>query len=156
MSVLKLWIIYISVFLSGIISFAIMINNAPNPESLILGEWGEMAWEYEKVDMYDGSIRKKEIPDDLKKQIGQDLIIHEAETWVFLPNRKLKLIAANGTEKIVDWVIKGRGNILQLKHDDFTVENFNLTYLNDDSMVLNIELDVQARGIAKLTFEKIK
>lgn len=154
METLKFWLLYISVFSFGIGSFVFMISAAPSPESVIVGEWKELAWEYEKVNKTNDSVIVKSITDEMRKELAQDLIIHEAETWVFMNNRKLKLVSSDGLEKIVNWRIKGRGNILQIKHDELTVENYNLTQLDDDSMVLNIELDVQARGIAKLTFEK--
>ncbi len=154
---MRLWLIYISVLALGLTSFTAMISMAPSPESVILGDWNELAWEYERVnksDEYDIP-KNKIITNDIKSMIGKHLVIHEAETWTFLPNGRLRL-SGNGTEKTVNWRIKGRGNILQLKHADNIIENYNLTALNEDSMVLNFESDIQARGIAKLTFQKIK
>ena len=90
---------------------------------------------------------------DVKKIIGQHLLIHEAETWKFLSNGKL-VLKAGENERLVDWKIKGRGNILQLKYDDNVVENYNLTELDNNTMILNFDSEIQARGIAKLTFEK--
>jgi hypothetical protein len=151
---MKLWIAYIGIFALGLMSFVIVIKNSPSPESLILGQWSELAWEYEKVDksLLD-STKYKTIAEDVKATIGQNLVIHEAETWHFLPNRKLKLISEN-SEKTVSWLIKGRGHILQLKYDNNSIETYNLTELSDDTLVLNFESDIQARGIAKLTFTK--
>jgi hypothetical protein len=152
---MKFWLIYISVFAVGISSFVVMINAAPSPESVILGEWKELSWEYEKVNKTEDSIKYKSVTDEVKKIAGENLIIHEAETWHFLPNRRLRLVSDEG-EKVVHWRIKGRGHILQLRYDDDVVENYSLYELDNNRMVLNFEIDLQARGIAKLTFEKIK
>jgi hypothetical protein len=123
-----------------------------SPEKKIVGLWSEKSWEYERVNKV-GDTNSKEITDDVKKIIGQHLLIHEAETWQFLPNGKL-LLKSGSTERLVDWKIKGRGHILQLKYDDNIVENYNLTELDNNTMILNFDSEIQARGIAKLTFEK--
>jgi hypothetical protein len=154
---MKVLALYSIIFSLGVTAFVIMISAAPSPESLIIGEWSELAWEYEKVNSGgDDSFQVKEkLSDELKKKIGKDLLIHEAETWTFLPNNRLKL-SDGWSEKIVHWNIKGRGHILQLKYEGDIVENYNLTKLSDHVLVLNFESDVQARGIAKLTFEKLR
>ena len=88
-----------------------------------------------------------------KAEIAKDLVIHQAETWTFEPNGNLKL-KNDKNAKSVKWVLKGRGHILQLKYDKGTTENYILTHLDEHRMVLNLELDNQARGIAKLVFTK--
>lgn len=146
--------IYGSIFGVVLIIFITLMNASESPEKLIIGSWNELEWDYEKVNIADWDKRKSEPLFDLESEIGQHLLIHEAETWTFLPNGKLKLKGTNG-EKIVEWSIKGRGNILQLKYDKDIKENYNMTRLSNNRMVLNFESDIQARGIAKLTFEKV-
>jgi hypothetical protein len=151
---MKIYVTYISIFLLLVLGFLIAIDHAPSPEQTILGEWKELNWEYERVDKMDDTLTEKVISDDVKKHIGQHLVIHEAETWQFLPNGRLKLISSDD-ERIVRWRIKGRGHILQIKYDDEKiVENYNLTELDENTMVLNFDSDLQARGIAKLTFQR--
>jgi hypothetical protein len=153
---MKLWITYIAIFSLGLTSFVYVVKNAPSPETVILGEWQELAWEYEKVNKTtNDSDRYKIISDDVKHLIGQNLIIHEAESWVFLPNGRLRLTTKNGT-KTVKWRIKGRGHVLVLKYDENISEIYNISELDEDKLVLNFEADIQARGIAKLTFNKQK
>jgi len=153
---MKTRLLYFGVCGLGLLSFMIMISAAPSPESLIVGNWKEVSWEYEKVNKSDyDTMVMKHIPADVKHSIGQDLVIHAAETWVFLSNRKLQLETPSGI-KHVEWCIKGRGNVLQLKYDNNTLENYNITHLNNGALELNFETDIQARGIAKLTFERIK
>jgi hypothetical protein len=152
---MKLWLTYLSVFGLGIISFIIMISTAESPETAIVGEWKELTWEYEKVDKVDSlSETISFTSDNIKEAVAQHLVIHQAEIWTFLPNGRLKL-QSNDSEKFVTWRIKGRGDILQIKHDNNIVENYNLTKLDSNQLVINFEADIQARGIAKLTFQKI-
>ncbi len=148
---MKIIITYTAVFLVIVGSFITLISLSQSPEKKIVGQWKELSWEYERVNKVGNS--SKEITDDVKKIIGQHLLIHEAETWQFLPNGKL-LLQAGENEKLVSWKIKGRGNILQLKYDDQVIENYNLTELDNNTMILNFDSEIQARGIAKLTFEK--
>jgi hypothetical protein len=152
------WIgIYVSVLITCLLSFGGLIGSRPSPEVQIIGTWKETSWNYEKVDekKEDDSSDFKTMTDNLKNTIKQDLIIHEAETWTFLKDGRLKLSGKN-TTRTVTWRIKGRGNILQLKYDNDMVENYILTGLDNKNMFLHFETDVQARGIAKLSFKKIK
>lgn len=134
--------------------FTALLKTAVNPEKTIVGQWKEMDWEYEKTDKFLGNSEiGKTISEIEKMEIAKDLVIHQAETWTFLPNGNLKL-TNNRRTRGVKWVLKGRGHILQLKYDKGTTENYLLTYLDEHKMVLNLELDNQARGIAKLVFSK--
>lgn len=147
--------VYILVFAFGILSFVIMVGAGPTRENLIRGEWQELTWEYEKVGKSENDSLYRHIPEDVKNEIGENLIIHKAETWTFLPHGKLRLKGSE-SEKTVNWTIKGRGNILVLKYGDGLTEHYVLTELDDTKMCLNFEAGIQARGIAKLTFERIK
>ncbi|UPQ77877.1 hypothetical protein M0M57_09560 [Flavobacterium azooxidireducens] len=149
---MKIITTYTVVFLVIVATIFTLMSFSQSPEKKIVGQWNEKSWEYERVNKV-GDTNSKEITDDVKKIIGQHLLIHEAETWQFLPNGKL-LLKAGSTERLVDWKIKGRGHILQLKYDDNVVENYNLTELDNNTMILNFDSEIQARGIAKLTFEK--
>ncbi|GGD32406.1 hypothetical protein [Flavobacterium orientale] len=149
---MKIATTYTLVFVVIVATIITTISLSQSPEKKIVGQWNELSWEYERVDMVNDT-NNKEITDDVKKIIGQHLLIHEAETWKFLSNGKL-VLKAGENERLVDWKIKGRGHILQLKYDNDVVENYNLTELNNNVMVLNFDSEIQARGIAKLTFEK--
>jgi len=150
---MRVWILYIALFIVIVFGFTILIKRSPNPEKIIIGEWQETIWEYEKTNENGESYNLDKLAASVKDLSGQNLIIHKAEEWEFLPNRRLKLTSEDG-EKIVSWRIKGRGHILQLKYDSIGTEQYNLTELTRERMVLNFDSDIQARGIAKLTFEK--
>lgn len=154
MSAIKLWILYIGVIGTGVASFLIMIFLAESPEQVIVGEWTEQAWEYERVNKANGdSVPTKEITDEVKHLIGQNLIIHQAETWQFLPNGKLKLLG-DKANKTASWNIKGRGHILTLQYQNTNFENYNISELTDTSLVINFDADIEVRGVAKLIFKK--
>lgn len=131
-----------------------LMSMVENPEKKIEGSWKESVWEYEKVDKND-TINSdfKKISGYVKQIASQNLIIHKAEKWIFLPNQKLMLKGKSKTKEI-KWTIKGRGNILELKYDNDNIEHYNLTELTDNKLVLNFTSDTELRGIARLTFEK--
>jgi len=154
---MKFWIIFVIVFSLGALSIFGMITNGSNPENLILGEWNEVKWEYElydKPEMKSDGLSKI-IPEDLKQYVGGELKIHQAEQWNFLPNGYLTLTGRNGEEiKSLKWSFKGRGNILHLKYDDDSSESYIVSNIGRDKLVLNVDLHIGAKGMAKLTFEK--
>lgn len=151
---MKIWTRYSLAFGLCIALFIALIYKAKNPEVSIEGEWKELVWIYENVDPNDPNISNyKNVAGYVKNVAGQDLIIHKAEKWKFLPNGKLQL-SGNDYFKEINWTLKGRGNVLELKYDN-NVEYYDLTELSDNKLVLNFETEIQTRGIACLTFEKI-
>lgn len=152
---MKIWIRYIGFFTLGISIFILLISMSNNPENIIEGQWKELVWEYEKVDKND-TVKSDfhNVSDYVKDVVGENLIIHKAESWTFKPNGKLILKGSNYS-KVVNWTIKGRGNILEIKYDNNNCEHYSLTELSDNKLVLNFDTDTHTRGIARLTFEKI-
>lgn len=127
-----------------------------NPEKKIEGEWEEASWEYEKVDKNDTvNADFKNVSGYVKEIASQNLIIHKAEKWIFMPGKELILKGKEATKKLT-WSIKGRGNILELKYNDNSVEHYTLSELSEDKLVLNFNTNTDVRGIARLTFEKKK
>lgn len=152
---MKIWIRYIGFFTLGISLFILLISMSNNPESIIEGQWKELVWEYEKVDKNDTITNDYvNVSDFVKDVVGENLVIHKAESWTFKPNGKLILEGSNYSKE-VDWTIKGRGNILEIKYDNNNCEHYSLTELSENKLVLNFDTDTHTRGIARLTFEKI-
>ena len=152
---MKLVYKYIAFFSVGFMLFLTLISMSKSPEKTIEGEWNELIWEYEKVLKNDTvNADYKEVKNYVKDIIGENLVVHKAEKWIFQSDGKLLLKGA-GYTKEVDWCMKGRGNILELKYDDNNVEHYNLTELSDDKLILNFDTDKHTSGIARLTFEKI-
>ena len=97
----------------------------------------------------------KNVSGYVKEIASQNLIIHKAEKWIFMPGKELILKGKEATKKLT-WSIKGRGNILELKYNDNSVEHYTLSELSEDKLVLNFNTNTDVRGIARLTFEKKK
>jgi hypothetical protein len=153
---MKIGIKYVSFFGLGILLFLTLISMSKSPETKLEGEWKELIWEYEKVNKINDTTKEDytHLSDYVKAVVGQNLVIHKAEKWIFRPNGKLILQGSNYSKE-VSWNIKGRGNVLELKYDDSNVEHYNLTQLTDNQFILNFDTDTHTRGIARLTFEKI-
>lgn len=145
-------ILYSISFLAVVLVFMIFSALAENPELMLVGEWQEVTWNFE-----DEAVEKTEVNDRWRKHAGdgQEFAIHRAETWIFLPDGKLKIKGAS-VEEQMRWNLKGRGHILQIKYDNERVENYQLSGLSEQHMVLDLETEVRARGIARLTFQKNK
>jgi hypothetical protein len=114
-----------------------------NPESIIIGQWEEKDWAYEKLD--DKSLLDLGIG-NFKK--------HEAETWVFKADNTVEFTKGDELIASAEWHIKGRGHILKIDHNDGTEELFDIKELNDGELVLNFDIGMETRGIAKLIFAK--
>ncbi len=155
---LKVTIIYLAFFGLLIGTFMTLLANDISPDRKILGKWKEVSWEYEKIDTEDStqSSFPFNITERMKQEIGKDLIIHQAEIWDFSREQGL-LLAGKEKEKLtLDWKLKGRGHVLQLKSKDKEPEFYQVQDLADDRMVLHFNFDLQVRGIVKMTFEKIR
>ena len=150
---MKLCLIYLAVFALGLTSFTVMMSSAASPEKLILGPWEEKKWMYEDKTSIGADILAASKTSAINSYPAFSL--HEAENWEFLPGGKLRLTVNDEVQQLT-WTIKGRGHVLQIKYAPGHVENYQLTELSKDKMVLDAESDVQARGIARLTFERNK
>ena len=133
-----------------------LLSLQESPEVNIVGEWREVSWQYEKLDTVEesGASLDYMLTDQIKNQISKDLIIHKAETWRFAENETLEMTGSNSS-KSIHWNLKGRGNILQLKGPENTVEHYQIQELSLDRMVLHFSFDMQVKGIVKMTFERI-
>ncbi|WP_373514899.1 lipocalin family protein [Persicitalea sp.] len=146
-------------FLAGCLClFLVLMTNASSPDRLILGTWKEVTWEYEKVDNYQDEValQRRVIDYGMRQLIAKDLIIHEAEQWRFLPNGTLQLLTRPGSERAVQWSLKGRGHILTMQYDQLLEESYTIAKLTENELVLYFHTDIEVRGIAKITFRKIR
>lgn len=139
----------------GVIAiYSFTISRIENYEELILGEWAEKQWKYEKVyyrndmEFVDNAISET---DKISAQDG--IIFHFAEEWEFLESGKF-LFSTNQVTKSARWAIKGRGDILEIRHGDGMCERYTISKLSPHQMVLHFHTDIQVKGITKLTFER--
>jgi hypothetical protein len=95
------------------------------------------------------------IADTLRQLIARDRIIHQAETWRFLPDGSLLLKSLTGSQKAARWSLKGRGHVLFMQYNQKSQESYDIVKITSDELVLHFHTDMQIRGIAKITFKKI-
>lgn len=125
-------------------------------EDLIIGNWEEKSWRYEKANKLGNySISKKLLDEEVVDVISKDLLIHKTEYWMFHPNGILKLKKKGGEAIYVNWKLKGRGNLLKLKYNNKVTEYYQVVKLSKKNMVLFFENDVHTRGIVKIEFKKL-
>lgn len=149
---------YVGIMLTTFIGLFLLLTSASSPDDLLPGTWQEVSWEYEKVDKNQDSdsLSGKEISNNVKQLISQDLIVHRAEQWEFLPGGALSLTGKNTPAVPIHWKLKGRGHILVLHYDDRTEESYTMVQLDENKMVLHFYTEIQARGIAKITFTRAR
>ncbi|MCH7414225.1 hypothetical protein MM213_12055 [Belliella sp. R4-6] len=147
----------ITLGLSAIALFIMVTQFGNQPTDDIIGVWKEVSWDYEKVDFLNqsDSLTIDEVMEQTKVQLGESFVIHKAEVWEFIDNSTLKVDFEDGNEEIVDWKLKSKGDILKLTHENNVYEYYTIKELNKDRMVLHFHIDLNARGIVKLTFEKV-
>ncbi len=150
----KAFIIITAVFaILACLSFTIKAYH--DPETVILGSWKEVHWEYERV--YHSAHIDRAItsaPKEVKEMSATDLGIIDAESWVFNPDGSL-ILSNNHIKKQASWKIKGRGNILMITYDNNRVERYNIASLTKGKLELNFDTDANIRGIAKVSCVKI-
>ncbi|NVK84820.1 MAG: hypothetical protein HWE21_10900 [Cytophagia bacterium] len=152
---MKIALIYISSLLLMVATVAFTMNWAESPNNLLIGEWEELSWQYEKIDPHpeNKSISIGTIDEYQKAEISQELIIHEAERWEFSPSGEIRLHKQNGTVESLWWRIKGRGHILKLIHGTVN-EHYQIQKLTANLLEIHFNSDLQTRGIVKMTFRK--
>lgn len=151
---------YIIFFLAiCIIGYSFMRINLNSPEELIIGEWSESTWKYERA----GSIQQKKngctdsLSTSVKGLLGKGLMIHENETWSFFPNGELHVLSPNHEPQVFYWRLKGKGDMLVIKDKNKNpLEHYKITQINKESLSLSFELDIQVKGLASMTFKKCK
>lgn len=151
----KVWAVY-SCMLGIIVTVvSVLLHRSSSPELLLQGQWQEKEWQYEKVDKAATGLLAMVENGQIKEILAPHLKIHMAETWHFMSDGTL-VLQGQGKEVNARWSIKGRGNILQLKYpDENEVENYNVSQLDENRLILNFESDLHVRGIARLVFSRI-
>jgi len=142
-------------FLLTFFTILIMLPSCGNnPEKNILGDWKEQEWDYEKFDGYSPKDFKKIDGVDLRNYSDRNLIRHEAEIWRFKKNGDLELVSDQNIVTKAKWNLKGRGHILKIKYADGSFELYDIKELSNTELVMNYDIGMEVRGIAKLRFEK--
>jgi hypothetical protein len=151
--IVYIWIIFVLFFIGAVY----VVTHARSYEQSIIGRWQEVSWEFEKSDAPEAGDTAVLLSGSQKDEIWEGLTIHKAELWEFRPEKEINLYDANRrTLKKLEWTIKGRGNILEIRHPDHHTENYQIQEIKDDQMVVHFNFDLQVRGIVKMTFKRIQ
>lgn len=147
-------------FAYGVIAFLLLCScviliREESPEQLLVGKWQEVSWEIERVNSEDVKNNAESVGWQ-KQEICGDMIIHDAEIWEFDTKKQLTLTKQDDSVEKLKWNVKGRGHILELKHSDKKIEDFQVHELTKDTLVIYFNFDLQVRGIVKMTFKKVE
>lgn len=138
-------------FCGVLIVFSLLLSTTTDRNDKLIGKWEAVEWAYEKSPQRN----QKEISRAEKDSLTEDLSIHKAERWDFLPNGKLVLHKNPVNSQEMEWTLKGRGNILKV-NEGSQAEHYNLYYVNEEELVLYFHTEIQAKGIVRLKFKKIE
>jgi len=123
-----------------------------SPEKLIQGEWEEVGWYMERADHKNDMIPSGNyIDEQIKAEIFDHVIPFHMDVWYFEEDGRIQ---ANQYAKRLEWYIKGRGHILELRKDGKTIESFQIHNLTKDQMELHFNLDLQIRGVVKIVLKR--
>lgn len=152
----RMWRItaYLAFFCGVFLLVFSLISAMQSPEKRIIGNWVETAWEYERTAKGSDILPDRHLPEELRDEITGKLLIHTAETWQFFSDGTLILRKKDGAMSHLHWKLKGRGHVLQVCLPGSDNEYYDIGELNDSSLLLYIDTDVQAKGIVRLQFTK--
>lgn len=145
----------LSIFLSTIMLFVLscsfIFNRYHNSmEYFFIGEWLEVAWEFEQAD--DFLVKKLGFTNPA---IDSDAIrYHKGERWRFKPQGKLEIIDENNKIQYANWYLKGRGNILVVTDNNRT-EYFDIRKKLDGEIEMQYMSEMQVKENSKLVFKQI-
>ena len=124
-----------------------------DPEASLVGCWEEVEWTYERSDdpapeRWTDGVRSRAYPD-------RQVLHHHAEWWSVGPRGQLQLALSDGSTVRGRWRLKGRGHVLTLRYPrNDTFEVYDIKELDDDELVLQYDMGMEVRGIARLRFRR--
>lgn len=138
------YLVIILICIVMVVSLAIAMLYRYNPERMIKGKWKETTWTYENLD------KSSFIYHDVRMAHK-----HESEAWKFIDNNQVHFYNGDEIAARATWKIKGRGHVLQLTYEDGDTELYDIKELNNHELILNFDIGLESRGIARLVFTKI-
>ena len=145
--------VFLIIFLCCIGAYSFIRLQIPSPENFLVGAWNERTWNYERRPSLNKEDSKVTLPTHV--QLNKGLLLHEHEKWEFLEDGTLQIVDEMENVHPYKWYLKGKGDVLLIKDQENQVlEHYKITHLDKDSMVLNFELDIQVKGLARLTFKR--
>jgi hypothetical protein len=130
-----------------------------HPEELLTTRWQESGWEYEKLDTHSPAQGKWIDGIDFAAYADRRIVRHEAEYWEFRPDGTLIIAKRDGSHVQARWRLKGRGHVLTVREPESVggggAEIYDVKELTRDELVLNYDIGMEVRGIARLTFRRL-
>ncbi len=125
-----------------------------DPEALLVNKWKEVEWAYERIDRSPADGQRF---DGVRIAAFEErrIVRHETEYWQFRPDRSFSILLEDGSTRTGRWRLKGRGHILTLRYADGGTEVYDVKELNQGALVLNLDLGMEVRGIARLVFSPV-
>ncbi|MDR2282343.1 MAG: hypothetical protein LBE37_04005 [Sphingobacterium sp.] len=125
--------------------------SSKSPELLIQGTWREKEWNIEKGN---DTATTNVIASGLREEILKDLELLHYGIWDFNDNR-LTTYDMKQAGTSVEWLIKGRGHILELRREGKRIETFLIQQIDENTLELHLNFDLQVKGIMKIVLERV-
>jgi len=134
-----------------LIGASLIVMHFESPEKLIQGEWVEKEWRLEKEDLH--GTDDLQIQAALRKEILRNVEDLHLGIWKFYENGTLRSTTPEqGSE--IEWFIKGRGHVLELRREGKQIESFQIQQISKDRLVLHLNFDLQVKGIIEIVLER--
>lgn len=123
-------------------------------ERNLIGSWQKESLNFERVNVEGHEIRSM-ILRAQDNEVSHKLIVDKIDMWKFSSDN-LKIINNTKEENNhLTWKLKGRGHILEITDTKTNnVESYQIQELSNDKLVVFANIDLQVRGIVKITFKK--
>lgn len=123
-------------------------SGAPNTGRVV-----EKEWRLEKDNASEELASNSQLQEGLRKEILRDFQELHLGVWKFEKDRSLQSADPNQKSDI-EWLIKGRGHVLELRKDGKQMESFQIQQISDDKLVLHLNFDLQVKGIIEIVLER--
>lgn len=134
-----------------LVGASLVIRHAENPERLIQGEWIEKEWRLEKDNAT--VVEESQMQSELKREILRNVEELHLGIWKFEEDGSLKSASSTQNDAI-EWFIKGRGHVLELRREGKTIESFQIQQISKTKLVLHLNFDLQIKGIIEIVLER--
>lgn len=137
-----------------LISVIWVIRYYESPERLIEGKWEERAWSLEKDNAGKEIESNGYLQANLRREILKNIEDLHFGTWSF--NQDGSLTSGDPKSGELEWLIKGRGHILEIRRAGVQVESFQIQQISADKMVLHLNFDLQVKGVIEIVLQRME
>ncbi|MFD1768289.1 hypothetical protein [Sphingobacterium suaedae] len=137
-----------------LIGASLIVMYHESPERLIQGEWVEKNWRLEKDNASKKIASTFHLQDELRKEILRNIEDLHLGVWKFEQDGTLLSAEEPSDHSGMEWIIKGRGHVLELRKDGRQVESFQIQQISKDKLVLHLNFDLQVKGIIEIVLER--